>query len=240
MKEYKIYILRLKSDETPRYVGITSGNLNTRLVKHLHDIKRDLCKNLHKKNWLSKYRDEIIIEQIDSANSVNELKEKEVFYIKKYRENGIALLNATDGGDGTYGFRHSNETIEKIREFMSTRNHTEETKMKMRGRVPHNKGVKTGKPSWNRGIPCSEFVKEKQRMKKIGKKDTLETRVRKSMSSKSYLRKKSIECLIDNKWVEFSSATDASIQLGLNRVKIIDVCKGRRNHTGGYKFRYKK
>jgi group I intron endonuclease len=239
MKEYKVYILRLKESDIPRYVGITSGKLNTRLNNHLHDIKRESCKNLHKKNWISKYKDSIIIEQIDTATNVSGLKEKEIFYIKKFREEGIDLVNATDGGDGCYGFRHSVDTIEKIREFMFMRKHSEETKLKMKGRIPPNKGLKTGKPAWNRGVTCSEESKEKQRVKKIGKKDTIETRQKKSKSSKSYLRKIVIECLIDNNWIEFPSSKDASVKLGLNRVRIIDVCKGRRNHTGGYKFRYK-
>jgi hypothetical protein len=49
---YKIYILRTLSDETPKYVGITSGELSTRLNKNLHDIKRESCKNYHKKNLI--------------------------------------------------------------------------------------------------------------------------------------------------------------------------------------------
>lgn len=102
---YKIYILRTLYDETPKYVGITSGKLNTRLNNHLHDIKRESCKNYHKKNWLSKYKESVIIEQIDSTNSIEDMKEKEIFYIKKYRDVVIKLLNATDGGDGTYGYK---------------------------------------------------------------------------------------------------------------------------------------
>jgi hypothetical protein len=49
-----------------------------------------------------------------------------------------------------------------------------------------------------------------------------------------------IECLINNNWIEFSSATKAAIELNLLRSKIVLVCKGERTHTGGYKFRYKK
>jgi hypothetical protein len=112
--EYKVHIIRDLNDVTPVYVGITSGSLRTRLNKHFHDIKRSSCMNKHKKNWISKHRDSVIIEQIDSAYNVNDLKQKEIFYIKKFRDSGINLFNLTIGGDGTYGFKHSQETINKM------------------------------------------------------------------------------------------------------------------------------
>jgi hypothetical protein len=89
--EYKVYILKVKDTNDIRYVGITSGKLNTRLNKHLHDIKRESCKNNYKKNWLN-YRDSIVIEQIDSANSIDELKNKEIFYIEKYSLDGKYII----------------------------------------------------------------------------------------------------------------------------------------------------
>lgn len=242
MKEYKIYILRLKDNDVPRYVGITSSSLQIRLTKHIHDIKRKSCKNLHKKNWLSKYKDSVIIEQIDTADSVVNMREKEIFYIKKYRDEGLNLLNMTDGGDGTYGYKHTEEAIGKMSGENNHRygkKHTEEWIENAKKRIPANKGKKTGIPAWNRGIPCSEETKAKQRLKKLGKKDSDDTKIRKSMSSKSHLRKLPIEGLVNGIWVEFLSAKDAAMQLGLNRSKIVIVCKGQRNHTGGYKFRYK-
>jgi group I intron endonuclease len=240
--EYKVYILRTIDDTTPRYVGITTGKLNTRLVKHIHDIKREACKNIHKKNWLAKNKENIIIEQIDVTNDIQDLKEKEIFYINKFREEGINLLNATDGGDGNYGYKHSEEVLEKIsgvNHHMYGKKHTKEWIENAKKQVPVNKGVKTGIPAWNNGIPCSEEAKEKQRVKKLGKKDSYETINKKSKSSKSYLRKRVIECLVNNDWVEYESAKDAASILGLHRTKIILVCNGKRNHTGGYKFRYK-
>jgi len=242
MKEYKVYILRLIDDTTPKYVGITSGDLNKRLIKHMHDIKRESCKNKHKKNWLSKYKDSIIIEQIDTAVDVDDLKQKEILYIRKYRDIGIDLVNATDGGDGSYGFKHSEEVIKKMsgeNNHMYGKKHTSEWIEDARKRIPHNKGIKTGIPSWNRGIPCSDDVKEKIRGKKLGKKDSDETRIRKSKGSKSHLRKRPIECLINDEWVVYESARDAAKILNLQRSKIVTVCNGGRNHTGGYKFRYK-
>lgn len=239
--EYKVYILRLIDDETPRYVGITSGKLNRRLICHFHDIKRDKCKNLHKKNWLSKYKDSVVIEQIDEAKTISEMKNKEIFYIKKFKECGFNLLNATDGGDGSYGYKHNEETILKIsgvNNHMYGKKHTEDWISDAKNRIPHNKGIKTGTTSWNKGIPCSVETKEKIRSTKLGKKDKLETKIKKSLNSKNHLRKRPIECLCDGLWIMYESAKDASIILGLSRSKIVSVCSGYRKTTGGFIFRY--
>lgn len=242
MKDYKVYILRETNSDIPRYVGITSGSLQNRLTKHIHDIKRISCKNRHKKNWLSKNLGNIVIEQIDTAETIDEMKNKEIYYISKFRNDGFELLNATNGGDGSYGFKHSEETIEKMsgkNSYWYGKKHSDEWIENAKKRIPHNKGAKTGLPSWNSGIPMTEEAKEKMRSKKIGQKDSEETRLKKSKSNKSYLKKLKVEALINDIWIEYPSIIEASIELGVNRTKIIAVCKGLRNHTGGYKFRYK-
>lgn len=239
--EYKVYIIRDLNDVTPVYVGITSGSLRTRLNKHFHDIKRSSCMNKHKKNWLSKHRDSVIIEQIDSAYNVNDLKQKEIFYIKKFRDSGINLFNLTIGGDGTYGFKHSEESILKMsgeNNSMYGKKHTKEWIEDAKKRIPVNKGIKTGLPAHNRGIKPSDESIEKNRISHLGKKDSEETRIKKSLNNKSILRKIPVECLIENEWIKYDSAKDASIVLKLQRVRILDVCKGNRKSTGGLFFRY--
>ena len=239
-----VYILKNINEIEPRYVGITTGNLQNRLTKHLHDIKREKCKNLHKKNWLKKNKEFIIIEKIDEANSIDELKEMEKFYIKKYKDQGINLLNLTDGGDGTYGYKHNLETIEKISGVNNInygKKHSDEWKLKMKGRIPWNKGIKMNKPAWNKDIPCPESVKEKLRQINIGRKDTEETKLKKKIAAikNKELRERKVECLIDEKWISFNSLKEASLFLNVDYKKISLVCQGKRNHTGGYKFRYK-
>lgn len=240
--KFKVYILRLENDLTPRYVGITISKLNIRLNRHKNVDRKKKTKNLHKNRWILKYESLVVIELIDTATNYDELNEKEIYYIKKFREEGIDLLNATDGGNGSIGFKHSEETIRKIsgsNNHMYGKKHTDEWIEAAKKRVPINKGKKTNLPAWNRGIPLNDITKEKLRLNKLGKKDSDETKLKKSKSSKSYLRIKPVECFIDNNWVEFGSAKEASIKLNLNRSKIVMVCNGKRNSTGGYKFRYK-
>lgn len=108
MKIYKIYTLNHPITNEIRYVGQTCQTLSTRLQKHL--VSKD---NLHKINWLNSIITEglkpniVLIE--DNLNK-KECDIREKYYIKYFREIGIRLLNATDGGDGCSGFKHKEET----------------------------------------------------------------------------------------------------------------------------------
>lgn len=80
-----------------------------------------------------KYGEEnFTLEIIDFADTYEELKEKEKYWIKQYdsmnREKGY---NLTEGGDGTFGRMHSEETKDKIRQKAIGRKASEETKKKM-------------------------------------------------------------------------------------------------------------
>ena len=84
-----------------------------------------------------------------------ELTEDEAFNleierIKFWKQYGINIVNLTDGGEGQFGRKLSEESRIKIGIASKGRNagrkHSEETKKKMSaafmGRVPHNKGKK--------------------------------------------------------------------------------------------------
>ena len=80
----------------PRYVGLTTKNLEHRLSQHKVDCRH----NQHKINWVKKYKDSLAIFEIEQGDfSIKELKEKEVYWISRLRCLGYNLLNATDGGD---------------------------------------------------------------------------------------------------------------------------------------------
>ena len=82
---------------------------------------------------MAKYGEEnFTLEIIDFAETYEELKEREKYWIKQYdsmnREKGY---NLTEGGDGTFGRLHSEETKEKMRQKAIGRKASEETKKKM-------------------------------------------------------------------------------------------------------------
>jgi hypothetical protein len=254
---YLVYILRLKDSNEARYVGITTEKLQIRLVKHYHDINREACKNLHKKHWLAKHKGNVIIEQIDTATSWEELTQKEIQYIALYKLQGANLLNVTDGGDGVFGFKKSAESIEKISGINNHRYGTTNTLMVDKYGIKVEAFIdgewklflsitKASKALKVRGSTIQEICegiypknrnrKCKYKFRYLGKE--YKERITNTIKEIRPLRNKAIEVLIDNKWKTFNSATIAANILSVQRTKIIGVCQGKRTHTGGYKFRY--
>ena len=75
-------------------------------------------------------------------------------------------MRLEDGLMGGRDSQHSQETKRKMAESRKKQIFSEETKKKMansmKGRIPWNKGIKTGyKPAWNKGIkmaPRKRFI----------------------------------------------------------------------------------
>jgi predicted GIY-YIG superfamily endonuclease len=92
---YKIYYLTDHTNKI-RYIGLTKLELKKRLQFHLNEYRF----NTHKTNWVKKNRDNISIILIeDCIKDINSAKEAEVTYIKLFKENGVNLVNGTEGGD---------------------------------------------------------------------------------------------------------------------------------------------
>lgn len=113
------------------YIGITNQGSGTRYRHHWYEARiGDPCP-IHKS--MAKYGEEnFTLEIIDFADTYEELKEKEKFYIKKFNSTDRSIgYNLTEGGDGTFGRLHSEETKEKIRQKALGRKISDETKKKM-------------------------------------------------------------------------------------------------------------
>lgn len=117
-KKYKLYSL---NDETGvRYIGITTQKLSTRLSGHLVSYRQAFKhkKALHYRHcWIKSLIDKRqlpTIHLISYYDTVEELKQAEIKYIREYKAAGIKLVNLTLGGDGTNGFKHNPEEIAKI------------------------------------------------------------------------------------------------------------------------------
>lgn len=134
------YIIYAMLDPRPhklnqlRYVG-KSETGKQRWREHLKPSS--LKNNLPKDNWIKKLLALnlkpifIILEEFSSAS---ELFEAEIFYCTYYRSLGCDLLNMTDGGDGTRGYKHREDTIQKMKEIALNRDKTNYQN-------PHNKKV---------------------------------------------------------------------------------------------------
>lgn len=107
-----------------------------------------------------------------------ELTEEEAYQHEKYmiavlgrKDLGTGILrNLTDGGEGISGY-----------------NHTEETKKKMRrpNSVEHNRKVSEAiKEKWDKG----EYDRETYRKRELGKKQSVESSIKKSNTMKEYYK----------------------------------------------------
>lgn len=111
-----IVIYSLSDSESPdiiRYVGQTS-NLKRRLNDHKNP-NRD-CYS-HTSNWIRsvlKSGRDIKCSVLSLVFSRDLAISLEIAYIKEFREKGFDLTNATDGGDGRFGYKYSEEEKKEI------------------------------------------------------------------------------------------------------------------------------
>lgn len=113
------------------YIGITNQGSGARYRHHWYESRIGEPSPIHRS--MAKYgEDNFTLEIIDFADTYDELKEKEKYWIKQYNSTDKSIgYNLTEGGDGTFGRKHSEETKERIRQKALGRKVSEETKKKM-------------------------------------------------------------------------------------------------------------
>lgn len=189
------------------YVGQTITSINERFRQHKHS---SLTHNTYLYNAMRKYGIEnFTIEQIDTANNVNELNNKEIYWIKKLNTKAPNGYNILDGGNGAKGLHHTQETKDILR-LKSTGNSNALGK--------HNISVE-GKRNMllaHKGKPSS-FK---------NKKHTLEARKNLSIN-----HSKQVMCLETK--VIYPSSLIASKKLKITN-HIGRCCNGERKTCGGY------
>lgn len=103
------------------YVGKGRG-------RRSHDFRR---RNPYHQHVIAKYgSDNIDVARIECSDEASAF-ELERGLIKCLRRMGIDLTNATEGGEGTSGLRHSDVTRAKMSAKRKGRSHSDETKAKM-------------------------------------------------------------------------------------------------------------
>jgi len=123
------------------YVGKTN-NLSVRKNKHFEDSRRKNKTFIHQ--WLQKYPDaifEILEENIDETTAM--LYER--MYISLFKSWSIPLMNMTNGGDGSSGYKHTEETKELISKIHKGQIYSEESLKIMSDRKKGNNHFRFGK-----------------------------------------------------------------------------------------------
>lgn len=108
-----IYSLEYPTGEI-KYIG-KSNNPGKRLKRHLIEAK---WRNKNDRDkWLNSLPEKPTLKIIEKVN-YSEWQSKEIYWIKFYIDKGFKLVNGTDGGEGSNGFKgknHTDVTKEKIR-----------------------------------------------------------------------------------------------------------------------------
>jgi group I intron endonuclease len=130
MHSYDVYKITNKINNKV-YIGITSKGVSARWKEHLYNAEHGCPFKLH--NAIRKYgKESFSIELVDFCNNWEELTEKEQYYISKYNSIQDEFgYNMTEGGDGTFGRQHTEETKDKIRQKALGREITETTRLKL-------------------------------------------------------------------------------------------------------------
>lgn len=151
-----IYLLRDPRDSTVRYVGVTSQTLDQRLRAHISDAKYDVKrgKDTYRSRWIRSVLDQFLRPSIELIEKVPEevWAEREVHWIDYYKRLGFLLTNSSVGGRGTRGYKHTEQTKERLR---------------LVAKPPSRKGTKLTQAhkdaitSYLTGRPCSEETRAK-------------------------------------------------------------------------------
>jgi group I intron endonuclease len=211
------------------YIGQTTKPIEERWRHHCKTTNKRSCRLML--YAIKKYGPEnFSVEVQEICDSKDHLNKREKYWIKEFESFGKGY-NLTSGGDHV---ELAEETKRKISEKLVGRPRTD------------GKGFRKGNIPWNSGISWSDDMKAK--LSKAhegqvswckGKKLTKDHRNKMSEVRKGKPRSdkyKPVICVTTGKI--YPSGKHAAAELGLQTSKICLVLKGKRNHTGGFKFEY--
>jgi len=96
--KYTIYKLVDPTSKEVRYIGLTFNSLKQRLRSHYSEKSKS-----HKSNWVQSLRRQglrPLIEAIESdISSYDDVCDREIHYIEKYKSEGHRLTNMASGGN---------------------------------------------------------------------------------------------------------------------------------------------
>lgn len=115
------------------YIGLTTQRLNERWNQHKSKAHSNKC-NFPICNAINKYgEDSFSIETIDVAQTEQELKNKEIYWIDFYKSTNPKFgYNITLGGESGNGYHHTQETKDLISEKTKGKKKSKETVERMK------------------------------------------------------------------------------------------------------------
>lgn len=226
------------------YVG-QAFNFESRKYSHLRNAQNpnSLEYNNYFHRALRKYPesewewDVICVCYADTKESLKDmLNNAEVRLIKEHKAKTDGF-NMTEGGEGSVGFKHTEESRSKISEALSGENHP------MYGKH-HTEESRRKTSESQKGEKC--YLYGQKRPEDVCKKISIgRTGVKLSEDAKGNMalahKKPIIQYSMDGNYIaNWDSAKDAGEALCIDSSGITKCCKGRCKSTGGFKWMYKK
>lgn len=148
------------------YVGFDSSWPNRKDAhrKKMHSPNRQYFHNALLKHGWEKFEWEILYQSSDRGECLS----MEKSFIEKFNSLHEGF-NLTEGGEGTCGWHHTEDSKKKIRKSQIGKTVTEETKRKQ-------SAARMGKPSPNKGKKFSDEHKRKLAKSKLGKSRSADTK----------------------------------------------------------------
>lgn len=205
----KIYIYTLEdSNGNIRYIG-KSKNIKRRLREHVKNYNKS---NTYKNNWIKSLinrGDYPVISVLDEVE-YEDSSFFEMYWISQLESWGFNLTNLTIGGEGTIGYKFTNEQINRMRRPKS-KEHKNNLRKALIGRRLNDE--------WRNSIKngCRSSKKVLETNRRIGKEKEIQV----------YQYDK-FNLLVN----EFTSFKEASDKTGIKHIS--ECVNGKRKESGGY------
>lgn len=190
------------------YIGQTVRQLAVRIAEHARQSTTPFDRAI-KKYGIANFE----FETIDTAETIEELNEKEMYWIKHYNTYEGEGYNACMGGENTKGYHHRDDSKAKMRLKKSQ--------------------MYLGESNPFYGKHHSEETRQRLSEKKKGMKLSDEWRQHISENSAKKVKVRNVET-----GEVFESIREAAQQYNITPTHITRVCRGRRKTSGGYHWEY--
>ena len=218
----RVYLIENKMNGK-RYVGITTDTLENRFTTHKSAARTGSELHLHRA--IRKHGEEnFSINLLEECADVETMKTRETFWIDELGT--LQILgkgyNMTRGGDGVFGYRHTDDARRRMSENRS-------------GEKNHNFGK-----AWGRKGTLSEKAKQKISEKLTGRKIHNDDSKRKIGEATAIRKRKSVSAFdkMGNFVATYASLREGAEAVHGNANKISECLCGHRKTHKGYVWKY--
>lgn len=214
------------------YVGKTTRSLEERTAEHLRNSRTSyIDRAIRKHGWKN-----FSVEIIETCETLEQLNEREKFWIREFNCKKPNGYNLTDGGEGIPGYKAPPELSARLSVQRKGKKVTPEQSAKISAKLTgreftdeHKANISAAKM----GHSVPDETRAKLAIAKTGKKDSVETRAKKSASAAT---KRPVRCVETGEIFPFMK--DAMAWAKISRHVLRKACLNENYIAGGYHWQY--